>query len=344
MPFDAPQGSENFQILSPVRMHPHGVHEINRWVQRSFRADKLKSAREHRGTILGDEEIVINDKIIQLKNETRGAYDGSNKLNVDLANGEIGIACSGVGDWLNVIFSGRKGITVGYSPRDFPEGRGPLELAYALTVHKAQGSEFTRVFVIVPRKCRPLTRELLYTALTRSREKLVLLIEGENASSLYELSKPEESETARRNTNLFVGAVREQSDTVPYAEHLIHRTEKGHMVRSKSELVIANIIFHIDGLQDYEYERLYDGLIIPGKVRPDFSWATPAGDLIILEHLGMLSRDDYRKAWEWKKDWYDKNGFRVGENLFITQENTEGRLDSHEITTTAKAVLKVLNP
>ena len=154
---------------------------------------------------------------------------------------------------------------MGYNPRDFLEGRGPLELAYALTVHKAQGSEFNKVFVVVPKKCRPLSRELLYTALTRSRENLILLLEGDSASSLYDLSKPEKSETARRNTNLFVGAIREQSDAIPYAEHLIHRTEKGHMVRSKSELVIANIIFHTAGLQDYEYERLYDGAMIPGR-------------------------------------------------------------------------------
>ena len=342
MPFDAPQGSENFQILSPVRMHPHGVYEINRWVQHAFRGDKLESARKYRGTALGDEEIVVSDKVIQLENETRGGFNGHKPEDVYLANGEIGIACPGAGDWINVIFSGRKGITVGYNPRDFLEGRGPLELAYALTVHKAQGSEFNKVFVVVPKKCRPLSRELLYTALTRSRENLILLLEGDSASSLYDLSKPEKSETARRNTNLFVGAIREQSDAIPYAEHLIHRTEKGHMVRSKSELVIANIIFHTAGLQDYEYERLYDGAMIPGRVHPDFSWATPGGDLIIWEHLGMMSRDDYRRAWEWKKDWYEKNGFLVGKNLFISQEDIDGRLDSHAITKVAKTIATLL--
>jgi hypothetical protein len=342
MPFDAPEGSENFQILSPVRMHPHGVHEINRWIQRAFRADKLRSARAYRGTSLGDEEIVVNDKVIQLENETRSAYDGSNKLDVYLANGEIGVVCHGKGDWLNVVFSGRRGITIGYTKRDFPQGSGPLELAYALTVHKAQGSEFRKVFVIIPRKCRPLTRELLYTALTRSREKLILLIEGDNGACLYDLSRPEESETARRNTNLFTGTVREESEAIPYAEHLIHRAEKGHMVRSKSELVIANILFHIQGLRDYEYERPYEGSIVPGKMRPDFSWVTPAGNLIVWEHLGMLARDNYRRAWDWKKDWYEKNGFELGRDLFTTQEDAKGSLDSHEIKTVASAIEKLL--
>ena len=342
IPFDAPEGSENFQILTPVRMHPHGVHEINRWVQRAFRADKLQSARAYRGTSLGDEEIVVSDKVIQLENDTRSAYDGSNTLNVDLANGEIGVVCPGKDDWLNVVFSRRRGIRVGYNKRDFPQGSGPLELAYALTVHKAEGSEFLKVFVIIPGKCRPLSRELLYTALTRSREKLVLLIEGDSGACLYDLSRPEESETARRNTNLFTGAVRERSDIIPYAEHLIHRAEKGHMVRSKSELVIANILFHIEGLQDYEYERPYYGSFVPGKVLPDFSWVTPAGNLIILEHLGMLCRDDYRRAWEWKKDWYEKNGLRVGQDIFTTQEDAKGSLDSDEIKATAASIVKIL--
>ncbi len=342
MPFDAPEGAENFQILSPVRMHPYGVREINRWVQRSFRMDKLQKARAFRGTSLGDEEIVVSDKVIQLDNGTRYAYDGNGQLEVYLANGEIGVVCPGKAGWVNVVFSGRKNIRVGYSKRDFPQGSGPLELAYALTVHKAQGSEFKKVFVVIPRKCRPLSRELLYTALTRSREKLVLLIEGNDGSCLYDFSRPEKSETARRNTNLFTSAVRDQAETVPYVEHLIHRTEKGHMVRSKSELVIANILFHIEGLRDYEYERVYEGITVPGKMRPDFSWVTPAGDLLIWEHLGMLGRDDYRIAWEWKKDWYEKNCFQVGKNLFTTQEDNGGRLNSQEIISVARIIEKIL--
>jgi len=50
----------------------------------------------------------------------------------------------------------------------------PLELAYALTIHKAQGSEFGMTFVVIPNPCRLLSRELLYTALTRQREQVVL--------------------------------------------------------------------------------------------------------------------------------------------------------------------------
>ena len=65
-----------------------------------------------------------------------------------------------------------------------------------MTVHKAQGSEFGVVYVILPKQTRLMTRELLYTALTRSRDRLVLLIEGTDPTFLYDLTRPERSETA----------------------------------------------------------------------------------------------------------------------------------------------------
>ncbi|MCJ7622588.1 MAG: ATP-dependent RecD-like DNA helicase, partial [Anaerolineaceae bacterium] len=340
IPFDAPEGAENFQILSPVRMHPHGVYDLNRWLQRQFRATKLQNARESWGVSLGDETIVVHDKVIQNRNQKRYAYDGKSQSKIYLANGEIGIIANHKGKYLNVVFAGRPGYRVGYQPRDFPSGSGPHELAYALTVHKAQGSEFRRVFVILPQNCRVLSRELLYTALTRSRDHLILLVEGDTASTLYEFTKPEKSETARRNTNLFRTAIRERLDDVPYAEYLIHRCENGQMVRSKSELVIANMLHQMN--INYMYENPVEGEQVPGKVRPDFSFDDPAGDLILWEHLGMLSRDDYRKAWEWKKDWYAENGFIEGKNLFTTQDDEKGGLDSTIVKEVAETIQSLI--
>ncbi len=336
VPYDAPAGAENFQILSPVRMHPHGVQDLNRWIQKQFRDDELKKARKGWATSLGDDEIVVHDKVIQVWNERRKAYDGTAQTEVYLANGEIGTVGNGTHPWLNVVFAGRPGLRVGYRGRNFPGGSGPLELAYALTVHKAQGSDFRTVFVVLPKNTRLISRELLYTALTRSRDRLVLLIEGTDAASLFEFSKPEKSETARRNTNLFQGAVRESPDGVPYAEHLIHRTEKGHMVRSKSELVIANMLFQMQ--LPYYYERLLEGTVVSGQVRPDFSFADPAGELIVWEHLGMMSRDDYRRGWQWKREWYEKNGFVLGENLFTSEDDERGGLDSTAIRKLANTI------
>ena len=333
VPFGAPEGSEKWQILSPVRMHPHGVHDLNRWVQRNFRKTELEAASNPWRNSLGDEQIVVRDKVIQTSNQQRNAYNGETTDKHYLANGEVGLVATESNVWLNVLFAGRPNLRFGYRDKDFPGGTGPLELAYALTVHKSQGSEFRIVFFILPKNSRLLSRELLYTALTRSRDQLVLLIEGNNAAALFDLSRPEKSETARRNTNLFQGIVRVSDEEVPYAEHLIHRTQKGHLVRSKSELVIANMLYQM-GI-DYEYERVYEGTSEPGRMRPDFSFVTPDGELIIWEHLGLLDRPDYKRGWKWKHNWYKQNGFTDGESLFTSTEDTENGLDSVELRATA---------
>ena len=343
VPFDNHSGAERFQILSPVRGHPHGVHELNRWVQGRYRTAQLRRARDRRGVKLGDEEIVWGDKVILVKNGRVTGWDGrqSRKVEEYLANGEIGIAAPApktLANALNIAFANRPDLRFAFRERQFAGGSGPLELAYALTVHKAQGSEFGQVFVILPKRSRLMTRELLYTALTRSRERLVLLIEGTDPTFLYDLTRPERSETARRNTNLFVGGVRRDHDNVPYAEHLVHRTVRGELVRSKSELVIANYL-HSVGL-NYQYERPLDGSNTPGRLRPDFTFVDDAGDIVVWEHLGMMDRPDYRRSWEWKKAWYDANGFHEGVNLFTSTEG-EG-LDATAIANLAGRVKATL--
>jgi ATP-dependent exoDNAse (exonuclease V) alpha subunit len=341
VPFDAPEGSERWQILSPARMHPHGVHDLNRWVQRQFRAKELEAGAKPWGMALGDQSIVRKDKVIQTSNQHRSAYDGKSQEKHYIANGEVGLAATDTNGWMNVVFAGRPGLRFGYSKRDFPSGSGPLDLAYALTVHKSQGSEFKKVFVILPKNSRLLSRELVYTALTRSREQLVLLIEGDDATVLFDLTRPERSETARRNTNIFQSVIRAADDTVPFAEHLIHRTEKGHLVRSKSELVIANMLFQL-GIP-YEYERVLDGTTAAGRLRPDFSFVTADGDLLVWEHLGMLSRPDYKRGWEWKRAWYQKNGFAESKTLFTSVEEDGKGLDSTELRETALRIKALID-
>lgn len=82
------------------------------------------------------------------------------------------------------------------------EGEADLELAYALTVHKAQGSEFEVVFLVLPRSRFMFTRALLYTALTRRKKKVVVLHQG-SAIDLQKLSSERFSALATRLTNLF---------------------------------------------------------------------------------------------------------------------------------------------
>jgi hypothetical protein len=179
------------------------------------------------------------------------------------------------------------------------------------------------VFVVLPRHTRLLSRELIYTALTRSRDRLVLLLEGDSNDFLLDLAQSERSEIIRRNTNLIEFVVREKGDDVPYAEHLIHKTLKGHMVRSKSELVIANRLF--ERKIPYEYERKWISPSDQTRVRPDFSFETAGGDVLLWEHLGMMMRQNYREGWREKSIWYEKNEFVLGETLFTTQDDEKGR-------------------
>ncbi len=335
---DNPDGIENWQLLTPTRMHAHGVAELNRWIQGQFRANEIQAARNFRGVALGDEGIVRNDKVIQLKNGVRDCYHWETREQAEdyLANGEIGGVSVGQKGFLNVFFAGRPLVSFGYRSGDFGEDRIPLELAYALTIHKAQGSQFRTVFVVLPKASRLLSRELVYTALTRSRQRMVLLIEGDNPGLLHDLSRPEKSDACRRNTNLFSGILRERGGEPPYAENLIHRTETGHMVRSKSELVIANLL-HREGIA-YQYEQPLEGEAAPGRLHPDFTFTDAGGDRIVWEHLGMMDDPDYVRGWKWKQEWYLKNGYVPGQNLFVSEERKGQGLDMEKLNAMAATI------
>ena len=82
------------------------------------------------------------------------------------------------GDWLDIAFSTQPDVTYRYFRS---QAEDDLELAYALTVHKAEGSDFDFVFFPVPQAGATLSRELVCTTLARFRKKLVLLIEGDTA-------------------------------------------------------------------------------------------------------------------------------------------------------------------
>ena len=141
-----------------------------------------------------------------------------------------------------------------------------LELAYALTVHKSQGSEFGTVILVLPNPCRLLSRELLYTALTRQKDRIVILHQGPR-TELRKYSSDDRSETARRLTNLFVAPSPVEIDGRFFEENLIHRTARGEMVRSKSEVIIADHL--ADKGVDYGYEQ---PLTIEGVTKyPDFT-------------------------------------------------------------------------
>lgn len=312
--------AETWQILSPVRAGETGVDGLNRWLQKSFRQQaRVWATPNSFGSRkvfkpLGPQGILYGDKVINLINKSRTCYP-----RVDdsyLANGEIGIV---VGQYKSrnanyagnpweaqVEFASQLGRTFAFQTRDFgQDGEAPLELAYALTIHKAQGSEFGMTFIVIPNPCRLLSMELLYTALTRQREQVVLFHQGD-LRALLKLSLSEHSETARRLTNLFSDPKPVEHVGAFLEEGLIHRTTRGELVRSKSEVIIANLL-HALGIT-YAYEQPFTGQ--DGSVRyPDFTIEdAETGRRVFLEHLGLLSEPAYRRRWISKLDWYRSQG------------------------------------
>ena len=332
--------AERWQILSPVRNHEFGTTEINRKIQAKYRGGMLNYSKGRGGPKpFGEQEIVWTDKVMQAINCRKKSYPKDEDGLSYVANGEIGLVVatqkgSERSDSIRVQFSTQPKSSY-YYPR--PDVDGQLELAYALTVHKSQGSDFDIVFLILPKSASTLSRELLYTGLTRFRQKMVLLIERDT-TVLERLRNPQCSDTLLRNTNMFVLAVRPESVDRYYAEHLIHRTppssqnSNGILVRSKSEVIVAGALSKL-GIS-YDYEQKLSSKDDPNDFRlPDFT-VSYEGDTFYWEHLGMLSVPSYKEAWERKRQWYEDNGFL---NRVITSEDgLDGSIDAAAIEKIAR--------
>jgi len=143
---------ERFRILCALREGPFGVSAVNLMVEHLFREQKLirGEGRWYRG---------------------RPVLITQNDYNLHLYNGDIGIALPypGAEGALRVFFQAPEGGLRAFHPVRLPEH----ETVYALTVHKSQGSEFDRILLILPDRGSPvLTKELLYTGITRARENV----------------------------------------------------------------------------------------------------------------------------------------------------------------------------
>ena len=339
--------ADKWQILAPVRNMPHGVMNMNRLIHLKYREKYLEisknwGARKRIANSLGPEGIVYGDKVINVINTSlKRAYPEDDSARNYIANGEIGIACGDYSskrknNYMHVVFSSQPDYSYSFDKRDFDEetGSAQLELAYALTVHKAQGSQFDTVILVLAEPCQIISREMLYTALTRQLDKIIILYNQE-PYHLLNYSSDANSDIATRFTDLFADVFKDEGpDLRPqivevngkfYEEKMIHRTVRGELVRSKSEVIIANAL-HYNKL-DYEYEP---EIVLEGKVkRPDFKVEDyDTGIVWYWEHCGMMSDPNYKKRWEDKKKFYEKNGIVEGKNLIVTYDDEKGGLDS----------------
>ena len=145
---------DDIQVLTPMHRGAAGADELNRTLQAALNPRNAELVR-------GNRIFRLNDKVMQIRNN----YDK------DVFNGDVGriAALHETGQTLEVCYDGR---VVPYAAADLDE----VMTAYAVSVHKAQGSEFPAVVIpVLTQHYVLLQRNLLYTAITRGRRLVVLV-------------------------------------------------------------------------------------------------------------------------------------------------------------------------
>jgi exodeoxyribonuclease V alpha subunit len=151
----------HFRVLTPQRVGPGGVEDLNRQIEAVLRSEQL---------VHGTAERFVGRPLMVKTND----YAQS------LWNGDLGVVVGGEPGVERVVFEAENSKVAGDSEdaqtRTLAYARLPeCETAFAMTIHKSQGSEFDRVAVVLTDvAAERATRELLYTAITRARSKVTL--------------------------------------------------------------------------------------------------------------------------------------------------------------------------
>ena len=147
-----------FKILTAVRQGPMGVETLNAWIERFLRRRGLITPLPGMSDWYAGRPVMVtrNDYFHRLFNGDTGIV-----LNADRPDTSVEVA-----------FESARGVFRRLRPHELPAH----ETVYAMTVHKSQGSEFERVVFLLPDRDLPLlTRELLYTAVTRARQSVLVV-------------------------------------------------------------------------------------------------------------------------------------------------------------------------
>ncbi len=326
---DGTTNPEEIQIISPYRGEYYGTEALNQWMQSVF--------NEYWSRKYNLDGVTCFDKVIQFRNRPRSdmAYAwntviGANER-AEVYNGEIGLVSfhgldkakkrynyMGRLERIQVVFSNenRRHLWYNYGKKLgkydqkhwIPEQKVQenLELAYVISVHKSQGSEFDYVYIVIPKRdSHLLSMELLYTAITRAQKHATILLQ-DDISTLTSLGHLEKSAIMRINSSIF------EFNPLPeellyarnwYADEKKLATLSEYFVRSKSEVIIANML--VDRNIPFKYEEplfANDGTMY----LPDFT-VTFRGETYYWEHVGRLDLPDYKAHWEKKEKWYEKN-------------------------------------
>ncbi len=169
------------QVLTPTHIGPLGVEALNRILQKYINPpDKQKKEKEY-----GDNIFREGDKVMQTKNNYSLEWEilGKNRIVIDsgsgVFNGDVGTIVEIDDSTICVEYDEKRRVRYGY------DGLDELELAYAITIHKAQGSEYPAVIMPLLGGPRPLlTRNLLYTGVTRAKRCVMILGSSDTVNTM----------------------------------------------------------------------------------------------------------------------------------------------------------------
>jgi exodeoxyribonuclease V alpha subunit len=275
---------DRLQILTPYRTGLAGASGLNFFFQDEFRVGREFSG----GT--GEIAFKLKDKVMHTHNE----YDGDELF---VSNGSLGVV------------TGFKRVRFVEHDQDTTLSKlrhaDALELAYAITVHKAQGSGFDHVFLIIPERYALLTRELVYTGLTRARDSVTVFIQipddQKGITPLLERIRRRSAIETRRTSLLSEGDL-----------GFAYIPDSGINVKSRVEYIIFRKLEEArlarSGDFDFKYEEPYPLDDRPFDLHPDFTIRLASGKLIYWEHLGRLTSGTYVRDWDQRRAIYLANG------------------------------------
>lgn len=177
----------NIQILIPLYSGVNGIDEINKFVQIEYNKNKDKFLKYK------DNIYYLNDRVLQLQNNPEK----------QIMNGDIGYIIEILDNSLTINFNNK---IVELNKNDLDN----LTLAYAISVHKSQGSEYDNViFPLLSSYSIMLKRKLIYTAITRAKEKLIII------GDINFINKRIMLKEKLRNTSL-MELLKEEKEVTPY--------------------------------------------------------------------------------------------------------------------------------
>lgn len=159
---------EDMAILSPTKQYDMGTISLNKEIQ------SIAAKYDANSISVGSSFYREHDKIMQIKNDYNLEFfdEFTNELTTGVYNGEIGVITkiNELSKTIEVVFDdGKKVLYEGKTLDD-------IDLAYAMTVHKAQGCEFDTVVISLGKMSyRLLNRKLLYTAVTRGKKQVIIV-------------------------------------------------------------------------------------------------------------------------------------------------------------------------